>query len=281
MKEVGVKQLSLKWIFIYVVLSTAALFSLFPFYWMFVMAANPNHVINSIPPALLPGDHLVKNFLNVISNVDFFGAMLNSFIVSFSATLGVLFISSLAGFAFAKLRFPYKNVLFVSILLTMMVPPQLGLIPQYYIITKLGWISDLRAVIVLGLLFPVGIFLMRQYIQESVPEELVEAAKIDGCTNFRIYWNVVIPIILPAFATLGIIHFTYIWGDYLWPVTVLRDQSSYTIQVALGALQTNAYYTDYGMILSATFWGTLPLIIVFLFFNRFFISSLTGGSIKS
>jgi cellobiose transport system permease protein len=137
----------------------------------------------------------------------------------------------------------------------------------------------LFAAMVLFFLNPLGIFLMRQYVNQSVPDELIEAAKLDGCSNFRIYRSVVLPIILPAFATLGIIVFTSVWGEFLWQFTVLRDPESYTIQVALASLN-NTNRVDFGMLLSGVFWATVPLLIVFLIFNKLFISSIAEGSVK-
>ena len=266
-------------LFLYFMLFSGALLSLFPFYWMFVIATNPNHVVNRVPPAMLPGDHLVTNFKNVLETINFFGALYNSFFVSTAVTISVLFLSSLAGYAFAKLRFKGKNILFVFILVTMMIPPQLGLIPSYVIITKLGWISDLRAIIIPGMVSAFGIFWMRQYIKEAIPDELVEAAKIDGCSQFRIYWTIVVPLILPAFATLGIITYMGVWNDFMWPLVVLKDESVHTIQVAVRLLN-DAYVRDYGMIMSGTFWATVPLVVIFLVFNKFFIESLTKGAVK-
>ncbi|MFA9558372.1 carbohydrate ABC transporter permease [Evansella sp. AB-rgal1] len=274
------KKFSLSKLLVYLLLAMAAFLSIFPLYWMFVMATNHNSAINSVPPAMIPGQQLVTNFTNVINTIDFFGAIWNSVIVASLATLGTLFLCSLAGFAFAKLHFKGKEFFFIFILVTMMIPPQLGLIPQYIIITRLGWLNDLRAIIVPGIIDAFGIFWMRQYISSNVPDELVEAAKIDGCSTFRVYWNISVPVIIPAFATLAIIKFMYIWNDFLWPLVVLRDQSSHTIQVALRGLIDN-YVRDNGMILSGTFWATVPLIIVFLLLNRLFISSLTEGAVKS
>lgn len=278
--EVGAKKFSGAKIFVYSILILFSLASLFPFYWMFVMATNQNSVINETPPAFLPGGELVTNFQNVLNSIPFFQSLLNSFIVATSVTLGVLFLCSLAGFAFAKLHFPGRNILFVFILATMMVPPQLSLIPQYMIIAELGWLSTLPAVIVPGFMNAFGIFWMRQYISSAIPDELIEAARIDGCSNFRIYWNIIVPTILPAFATLGIIVYMTIWGDYLWPLVVLQDQSTHTVQVAIRSLMDDRV-RDYGMILSGTFWSTLPLIVVFLLFNRLFIKSITDGAVKS
>lgn len=263
----------------YVLLSIASLLSLFPFYWMFVMATSPSSAYNSIPPTITPGSLLIENFNKVLDKIDFFQAMWNSLIICSIVTVVVLFISSLAGFAFAKFKFRGKNILFTAILLTMIIPPQLGLIPQYFLISKAGLLDTLPGVMVLFFLNPLGIFLMRQYISQSVPDELIEAAKLDGCSNFKIYRSIVLPIILPAFATLGIIVFSAAWGEFLWQFTVLRDPEMYTIQVALAQL-SNTQNADFGMILSGVFWATVPLLIVFLLFNRLFISSITEGSVK-
>ncbi|GAA4080979.1 carbohydrate ABC transporter permease [Amphibacillus indicireducens] len=279
-REVGYKKFSIKRSLVYLFLIVVSLASLFPFYYMFVMATRLNRDVNAVPPPFTPGAELVSNFQKVTDNINFFGAMGNSLMVASFITIGVLFLCSLAGFAFAKLDFRGKNFLFGFILVTMMVPTQLGLIPQYYIITTLGWLNDLRAIIIPGLVNAFGVFWMAQYIRDGVPYETVEAAKIDGCSNFRIYWNIVIPMILPAFATLGIIVFMQVWNDFLWPVVVLREPAVHTIQVALRSLN-DARQMDYGMIMSGTFWATVPLLIVFLMFNRLFIESLTDGAVKS
>ncbi|WP_404455444.1 carbohydrate ABC transporter permease [Virgibacillus necropolis] len=278
-KIAGTKKFSLSTLFVYSFLSLTALFSLFPFYWMFVMATQPSAAYNSIPPTITPGTLLVENFQKVLGAIDFFQAMLNTIILCTTVTVVVLLISSLAGFAFAKFKFPGKNILFIAILLTMVIPPQLGLIPQYFLIAKAGLLDTLPGVMVLFFLNPLGIFLMRQYVSGSVPDELIEAAKLDGCNNITTYRKIVLPIILPAFATLGIIVFTAVWGEFLWQFTILRDPENYTIQVALATL-SNTFNVDFGMILSGVFWATVPLIIIFLCFNRLFISSITDGAVK-
>ena len=264
---------------VYILLVITSMLSLFPFYWMFVMATRPSSAFNSIPPTITPGNMLVENFKKVLNQIDFFGSIWNSFVICAIVTIVVLIISSLAGFAFAKFTFPGKNILFIAILLTMIIPPQLGLIPQYFLISKAGLLDTLPGVMVLFFLNPLGIFLMRQYISKSVPDELIEAAKLDGCSNFRIYRNIVLPIILPAIATVGIIVFTAVWGEFLWQFTVLRDPENYTIQVALAQL-SNTRNVDFGMIMSGVFWATVPLLVVFLLFNKLFISSITEGSVK-
>ncbi|GAA0289267.1 cellobiose transport system permease protein [Gracilibacillus halotolerans] len=273
------RKISASSIFIYAFLTLASLLSLFPFYWMFVMATRPSAAFSSVPPIVTPGGLLVENFQKVLEQIEFFKALGNTVIICTAVTLVVLLISSLAGFAFAKFKFPGKNLLFVGILLTMVIPPQLGLIPQYYLISQAGLLDTLSGVMILFFLNPLGIFLMRQYVSEAVPDELIEASKLDGCSNFRIYRSIVLPIILPAFATLGIIVFTAVWGEFLWQFTVLRDPEKYTIQVALASLN-NTFKVDYGMLMSGVFWATVPLIIIFLCFNRLFIASITEGAVK-
>lgn len=276
---VGEKRFSFGKMVMYALLITISFVSIFPFYWMFVMATRPSAAYNAIPPVITPGDRLVENFQAVLDKIPFFQAMGHTLVMCLVVTLVVLAISSLAGFAFAKFKFPGRNILFVSILLTMIIPPQLGLIPQYYLVAKFGLLDTLFGAMIIFFLNPLGIFLMRQYISQSVSDELVEAAKLDGCSNFRIYRSIVLPIVLPAFATLGIIVFTATWGEFLWQFTVLRDPDSYTIQVALASMNTTNN-VDFGMMLSGVFWATVPLIIVFLMFNKLFISSITEGSIK-
>lgn len=277
--DVGSKKWGVGRIGMYLFLIVISLFSLFPFYWMFVMSTSHSSAYNSIPPAMVPGDQLKENFQKVLDMIPFFQSMFNTLIVCLTVTIVVLFISSLAGFAFSKLKFPGKNILFFAILFTIVIPPQLGLIPQYLLVAKAGLLDHLFAAMVLFFLNPLGIFLMRQYVSESVPDELIEAARLDGCSIFRIYRSIVLPIILPAFATLGIIVFTSVWGEFLWQFTVLRDPESYTIQVALASLNTT-FKVDFGMLMSGVFWATIPLLIVFLLFNKLFISSIAEGSVK-
>jgi cellobiose transport system permease protein len=281
-RAVGANKFSLSKMSVYLILVLGSLFSLFPFYWMSVMSTHLNNAIVSVPPKVLFGDQMWLNLEKVLEKTDFFGAMWNSFVVSSGVAIGQLFLCSLAGFAFAKFRFPGSKVLFATILLTMMVPPQLGILPLYDLMARLGWLGQLQAIIVPGLVGAFGIFWMRQYISDAVPDELIDAAKIDGCTNFRIYWNVAVPAILPAFAMLGIITFMYTWNDFLGPLIILRpNPDAWTVQIALRELQTDPYRKDYGMIVSGIFWSTLPLIIVFLAFNKLFISSITEGAVKS
>ena len=277
MNEPGARRLI--HVLIYVLLLLAVLISLFPFYWMFVIGSQTTAAVNQFPPVMISGSRFLLNAENVLERIRFFRGLLNSLVVSGSITLSVLFFSSLAGFAFAKLKFYGRTFLFVFIVATMMIPMQLGLIPQYMIISHFGWLDSFKAVIVPAMVSAFGVFWMRQYIASAIPDELMEAGRIDGCSNFRLYAGIVLPAIRPALATLGIVTFMQQWNDFLWPLVVLKDQRVHTIQIMLRLLN-DAYYTDYAMVLAGTFMATLPILIIFLIFSKQFIAGITEGAVK-
>jgi cellobiose transport system permease protein len=265
----------------YIALVIGCVTSLFPIYWMFVVATRSNDVINDVPPPLLPGAELADNVGRVFANehAAFAYGLVNSLVVSSVVTLSVVFFSTLAGFAFAKLRFRGRNAMLMVIVGTMMVPVQLGLIPLYMLMVKIGWNGHLQAVIVPFLVSGFGVFMMRQYAAEAISDELVEAARVDGCSTFRIYWNVVLPVLRPAAAVLGLLTFMQTWNEFIWPYAVL-DANTPTVQLSLSLLAT-AYYTDYAQVFAATALATLPLFAVFILFGRQIIGGIMEGSIKS
>lgn len=265
----------------YIILVIGALLSIFPFYWMFVVATNEKNAAFEMPPLLIPGTEFFNNFQRVLERTDFFQALLNSVVVATAVTASVVFLCTLAGYAFAKYEFPLKKTLFVFVIATMLVPAQLSVLPQYVIMAKLHWIDSYKALIVPAMVNAFGIFWMRQYISSAVHPELLEAGRIDGGGHFRIFWNIAIPVVTPAMATLGILNFMNVWNDFFWPLVVLKNKEHYTIQLALQQLFTNKDGLDFGMIMSATFTATLPLLIVFLLFSRWVIAGLTSGAIKS
>lgn len=265
----------------YVFLITGAIISVFPFYWMFVIGSNGRGAATRIPPVVTIGDQFAENFQRALSKTEFWTAILNSVMISSAVTLSVLLFCSLAGYAFAKYEFKFKRTLFIFVLGTLFVPTQLSVLPTYVIMAKLGWIDTYYAVIVPAMVNAFGIFWMRQYISSAVNSELLEAGRIDGAGHLRIFSKIVVPIITPAYATLGIFTFMNTWNDFFWPFVVLKDRSHYTIQIALQQLFHTRDGLDYGMILSATFMATLPLLIVFLLFSRWFIAGLTSGAVKS
>jgi cellobiose transport system permease protein len=267
---------------IFVTLVAAIALSVFPIYFMVVGATLSNDEIFRIPPPLLPGSRLGANLRAVFANEDanLGKGLLNSVIVSSCVTLSVVFFSSLAGFAFAKLRFRGKNAMLLLILGSMMIPVQLGLIPLFLIMVRLGWENHLAAVIVPFLINGFGIFLMRQYASQAIPDELIEAARVDGATTWGTYWRVVLPALRPAAAVLGIFTFMQTWNDFLWPLVAMQDPANPTVQISLRSLG-NGYYQDYSQVFAATAVATVPLLIVFIVFGRQIIGGIMEGAIKA
>jgi cellobiose transport system permease protein len=265
----------------YLALLAAVALSVFPIYWMFVVATRTNDTINNVPPAFLPGGELGANTGRVLANdhAAFLYGLVNSVVVSVAVTVSVVFFSSLAGFAFAKLRFRGRGALLMVIVGTMMVPTQLGIIPLYMLMVRLGWNGRLQSVIVPFLVTGFGVFMMRQYASQAVAAELVEAARVDGCSTFRVFWNVVMPALRPAAAVLGLLTFMQTWNEFLWPFAVL-DPDTPTVQLSLSLLAT-AYYTDYAQVFAATAMATLPLLAVFVLFGRQIIGGIMEGAVKA
>ncbi|MCX4389270.1 carbohydrate ABC transporter permease [Micromonospora peucetia] len=266
----------------YAALIAAGVMSIFPIYWMFVVASRSNDAMGQLPPPVTPGGNFGANVSRLLNNTDayFVTGLINSAIVATTVTVSVVFFSTLAGFAFAKLRFRGRNALLMVIIATMMVPTQLGVIPLYLLMTKLNWNDRLPAVIVPALVTGFGVFMMRQYAGQAVSTELIEAARVDGCNTARIYWNVVLPALRPAAAVLGLLTFMTTWNDFLWPYAVLNDPENPTVQLALRTL-SEGYYTDMSQVFTGTAIATLPLLLVFVLFGRQIIGGIMEGAVKA
>jgi cellobiose transport system permease protein len=266
----------------YVGLILVAIGSIFPLYWSLVVASHNNAAVSAWPPVLAPGGQLLSNLARLFHadevNVNFWVALTNSLIVAVTVTVAVVFFSALAGFAFAKLRFRGRNGLMVAIIVTLMVPTQLGIIPLYIEMAKFGWTNHLQAVIAPNLVSAFGVFFMRQYIVEAVPNELIDAARVDGCHTLRVFWHVILPAVRPAAAVLGFLVFIQTWNDFFWPLVVLSS-SNPTVQVAISTL-ASGYVEDYALVLTGTFVSILPLIALFLFLGRQVIRGIMEGAVK-
>ncbi|MGG7308602.1 carbohydrate ABC transporter permease [Curtobacterium sp. AB451] len=264
---------------LYTLLTIGAVISIFPLYWLFVMASNTTSDIYKSPPVFVPGPWLFQNIGEVFDKIDFGGALLNTVIVSVSVTVLVLFFDSLAAFTFAKFDFPLRKTLFTVVLVTFMLPMQLSIIPQFITMTNLGWVGHLQALIVPAAANAFGIFWLRQYILSSIPDELMDAAVIDGAGFFRQWWTVCIPLIRPGLGFLGIFTFIGSWNDYLWPLIVLNDPNHLTLQVAMAQLNTT-FANNYSMVMAGALLSVLPLLVVFLIGARQFIGDIAKGAIK-
>jgi len=264
---------------VHAALVTGVLVSFFPFYWMVVMATNTTQDIYRYPPKLTVGSHLDDNISRLLGSIDFFGSMLNTAVVAVTVTVLVLFVDSLAAFTFAKYRFPGRRVLFGLVLTMYMLPTQLAILPQFILVSDLGLAGTLRALLLPPLANAFGIFWMRQYITGAVPDELIEAAKIDGAGFLRQYWQIAIPAIRPGLAFLGIYTFVAAWNDYIWPLIVLVDPTHITLQLALAQLNT-AHSTDFSMVMAGALLAVVPLIVIFVLFARNFIADATKGAVR-
>jgi len=262
----------------YPLLVLIVLLSSFPVYWTFTIASQTNEAIGQTPPPFLPAGHFLANARRVFDTVDFAKALVNSFLVAGSITASTLLFCSMAGFAFAKLRFRGRDALLLVVIATMMCPVQLGVIPLYIEMQALGWAQHLLAVIVPTAVTGFGVVFMRQYTVQAVPDELLEAGRMDGCTSWGLYWYIVLPALQPAMAVLGLLTFMQAWNDFMWPVIVLSPQNP-TVQVALSTL-AGGHYMDYTLVLAGTALATLPILVVFGLFGRRIIGGVMEGAVK-
>jgi cellobiose transport system permease protein len=263
----------------YGVLTAVLLASIFPLYWSFVVATKDNSAMGDKVPPLIPGGNLAENISRVFESVDFWLAMQNSILVAGTVAFANVLLGSIAGFAFARLRFRGRNSLFLIVVGTSMVPTQLGVIPLHMLMSDLDWVGTLKAVIFPALIGAFAVFWMRQACEESVPYELIEAARVDGCSILRTYWHVGLPAVRAQAAVLGMFTFLTSWNDFFWPLIVLDPNDSPTVQVALSTL-ASGYYTDYSMMLAGTTLAVLPVLLLFLLLARQIVGGIMQGAVK-
>jgi ABC-type glycerol-3-phosphate transport system permease component len=264
---------------LYVLLIGLALVTAFPFYYMLVASTLRTSDILTIPPPVWFGSALVQNYNDLLAGLPFWNALFNSFAISSIHTVLVLFFCSLGGNGFAKFVFPGRNGLFAFLLATLMVPGAIGLIPSFVIMRYLGWIDTWYPLIIPGIANAFGIFWMRQYIDSAIPNDLMDAARIDGAHEFRIYWNIVVPVITPALAALAILTFIGKWNDFQWPLLILKEETKYTLPVALSTLRS-LKGTEIGVQILGATGAIVPILVVFLTASRQFIAGITAGAVK-
>ncbi len=283
-------------IIIYVLLTLVAIVSLFPLYWLFNTALTPATSTVKLPPDLIPTNATLNNFTEIIrtagtSKIPIPGSaeplvipriylwfINTAFIAIFSTAVHVLF-DSMAGYAFAKRKFPGSNVLFWLILAALMIPGQVTLVPLYLMITRMGLVNTFPGVILPGLADVIGIFLLKQYIQ-TLPSELEEAARIDGASEWMIYTKIILPLTVPALAVTAIFSFQRYWNSFLWPLIVLQTPDLFTLQVGLSFIHTSEFGTNYGMMMAGAALAAIPMIIFFFAFQKYFMQGLRIGAIK-
>ncbi|MEU8231989.1 carbohydrate ABC transporter permease [Actinoplanes sp. NPDC048967] len=266
----------------YIALVAVLALSAFPLYWMFVIATSTDEAVAQIPPSVVPGGEFVNNLREVftLQQVYFAASLINSFIVAFVVTASTLFFCSLAGFAFAKLRFPGRDKLMIVVILTLTVPNQLGIVALYILMGKLGWNGTLLSVIAPFLVSAFGVFYMRQFIMHAVPDELIESARMDGALTMRVYWSIVLPAIRPALAVLGLLTFVATWNEFQWPLIQLNGTEFPTSMVALSDL-ASGNYVIYRRVLAGAFAATVPLLVLLVLGGRQIVRGIMEGAVKS
>ena len=263
----------------YLVLILALILSVFPYWWSFVVSSNGISAVNAVPRPFLPGTRFLENFANVLAAIPFWRALLNSIVVSSVVSVSVVLFSTLAGFSFSRLEFRGRDAMFVFIIATTAVPQQLSVVPLFIVMSRLGWTGSLWAVIFPSLVTAFGVFWMTQYLREALPFELIEAARVDGCSVWRTFWHVGLPAARPAAAMLGVFTFGAAWTSFFWPLIVL-DPSNPTLPVALSQLQAG-YFVDFSIVLTGVLMATLPLIVLFAIGGRQLVAGIMAGAVKS
>lgn len=272
------KELSTTNLLIYLLLFTGLIVMIGPFLWMISTSFKTTNAIMQIPPQWIPASPTINNYLQLFSEFNFYRPFINSVIVALTTPVLSLLVCSMAGYAFAKFEFPFKKVLFLAVLGTLMVPTQITMIPVFLLLKKLGMLNSYRGLILPGVATAFNIFFLRQFIQ-SIPDELLEAARMDGAGEFFIFFKIVIPLTKPALAALGIFSFTGAWNQFLWPLIIATSEKMYTLPVAISNL-TGQFSSAYGLQMAASVMATLPIIIIFLFAQKYFIRGITLSGLK-
>ncbi|KRA25093.1 sugar ABC transporter permease [Microbacterium sp. Root61] len=266
--------------FVYSSLAVVLIAAVFPFYWSLLIGSGDAGTIRDPNMSWLPGGNFFDNAAKVINDpaVNFWQALANSIYSSALISASVVFFSTLAGWAFAKLRFRGSKWLLIFVVATMAVPMQLGVVPLYILFSEIGWTGQIGAIIIPALTSAFGVFWMTQYLQQAVPDELIEAARVDGASSFRTFWTIGVTAARPAAAMLGLFTFVSSWNNFFWPFIVL-DRQNPTLPVALSLLQSN-YFVDYSVVLAGVLLSTIPLLILFIFAGKQLVSGIMAGAVK-
>ncbi|SLL18246.1 sugar ABC transporter [Mycobacteroides abscessus subsp. abscessus] len=262
----------------HLLLIIGAFIMIVPFLWMITTSLKSYGESMQVPPTIIPKEWHFENYSNVFDSVNFLKYYINTIILTLGRTIGQLILCSLAAFAFARLNFPGKNFLFILMLSVLMVPAQVILIPNYATLTQLGWIDTFFALIVPGVFSAYGTFLLRQFFM-GIPKELDEAAKIDGCSYFGIYWRIILPNSTPALTALGIFTILAAWNDFLWPLVMTSSDSMRVLSVGISTF-SGQYSTDYPLLMAGAVLSTIPMLLMFIFLQKHLLAGIALGGVR-
>jgi multiple sugar transport system permease protein len=263
---------------LHALLAAGAVLTLAPLAWMVAASFMPPGEANSVPPRFLPSRVDLENYAALFTRLSMYRNFLNSVLVSVVVTLVSVLINAMAGYAFAKLRFRGRDGLFRFLLSALFIPAQVGMLPLFLLLKWMGLVNTYVGVMVPGLATVFGIFLVRQYVL-GLPDELLDAARIDGAGEFRIFWSVVLPVIRPILVTLAVFSFLGTWNDFLWPLIILSDEGKYTLPVALAGL-AGEHVQDTELMMAGSVITVLPVLLVFLWLQRAYVRGIMAGSLK-
>ena len=264
---------------LYLILSVAVLAVAAPFIWMLLGSFKSTTELRQSPPTWWPEDPTLDNFRQLFSKASFGTYFMNSTIVAVVVTAGNLIFCSMVGYALAMLDFPGRNVLFGVVMGTLLIPGMVTFVPQFVLAANAGLVGTLPGLFLPFLVAPFGVFLMRQYIK-GLPRDLLDAGRVDGAGELRIFWRIILPLCGPALATLGILTFLASWNNFLWPLVVGQTEDSYTLPVALALFAKGQNATNYGLLLAGATVVVMPILLIFLAFQRRFIEGIATTGIK-
>jgi len=264
---------------LYSVLILISIFMILPFVWMLSTSFKLPQDIFGYPPRLIPENPILSNYTYIFQEKSLLRILFNTIIIALSSTLLSLFFTTLGGYGFAKFEFPGKKTLFAILLATMIIPGAVMMVPSFIIMREFGWVNTFLPLIIPGAASAFGIFFFRQYIS-TINDELMDAARIDGASEFGIFSRIILPIISPGIVSLGLIFFMRSWNDYMGPLIYLKSPENWTITVSINALNGGAGLTYWGPQMAMSVISLIPLLIIFLIFQRRFAEGITAGAIK-
>ena len=265
--------------FLYLAVVLGAIVMIFPFVWQILMSLATNAQVTSVPPTVWPGQLHFENFAHVFDQLPFLNQLWVSVAVTVIRTVGQLLLCSMAGYAFARMEFPFRRTIFALVLAILMVPPQVYLLPQYQIVQGLGWLNTIAGIAAPGVFSAFGTFLMRQFFL-GLPDELAEAARLDGANQFQIFWKVMLPLAKPGLSALAIITVLASWNDLLWPLIVATDSTQMPLAPGIATLTSQRSIPDYPLLLAASLLAMAPVLILFLIMQRRVIDGIAFSGMK-
>jgi len=268
----------LRSLLVHAALLAGALLALIPLVWMIAASLMRPGEASEFPPPFLPSRPTLVNYRDLFTRLSLGRALGNSLLIASATTLGVLFLNSMAGYAFAKLRFPGRDRLFSLLVAALVIPAQVSMLPLFLLLRWLGLVNTYLGAVLPGTAGIIGIFLIRQFAR-AIPDDLIDAARLEGAGEFRIYWRIVLPILRPVLATLGIVTFLATWNDFVWPLVILTDESRYTLPVALASL-VGEHTPDTELMMAGAVITVLPVLLLFLMLQKQYVQGITLGGVK-